>query len=185
MIRREPDGVNRHRHILALLLLLEELVELLEPLVVTISLTICEEHHNKFRALLSVFIHRVRQNVKTWAEIGTSSHIVALDVLQICCLIVSHRWMSNVIVEDRVNFFKHVLALITISAEDDLAQVEAGLLERLKWSSAHRSTLIVEKHEMLSLVRLAHSLSNPCDFLELRLGQLRLNLSEQQLLVFC
>ena len=81
MILREPNGVNRHRHILALLLLLEELVELLEPLVVTISLTICEEHHNEFRAFLSVFLHRLRQNVKTWAEIGTSSHIVVLDML--------------------------------------------------------------------------------------------------------
>jgi hypothetical protein len=58
MILREPNGVNRHRHILAFLLLLEELVELLEPLVVPTSLTICEEHHNKFRALLSLFIHR-------------------------------------------------------------------------------------------------------------------------------
>ena len=152
MILREPNGVDRHRHILALLLLLEELVELLEPSVVPTSLTICEEHHNKFRALLSLFIHRFCQNVKTWEEIGTSSHIVVSNMFYIRCLIIGHRWISIMVVEDRVHFLKQVLALIAISAEDDLGKVEAGLFERLKWSSTHGSTLIVEKHQMLSFV---------------------------------
>lgn len=137
MILRESNRVNRHRHILALLLLFEEFVELLKPLVAPTSLTICEEHHNKFRALLSIFIHRFCQNVKTWEEISTSSHIVGLNMLQICILIVSHRWISTVVVEDRVDLFKQALALVTIGAEDDLTKVEAGLLERLKWSSTH------------------------------------------------
>ena len=137
MMLREPNGVNRHGHIPALLLLFEELVELLEPLVVPTSLAICEEHHHKFRAWLSILLHCFCQNVKTWEEIGTSSHDVVVDMLKIGPLIIGHRWISIVIVEDRVYLFKQVLALVAVSAEDDLGKVEAGLFKRLKWSSLH------------------------------------------------
>jgi hypothetical protein len=172
---RETNAINCHGHLFGLLQTHKKSIQFVNCCIAPASLSIREEDDDKLRSLSSFLGDRLLDGVKTWEEIGSTANSGLLDVLHVLSFCVGCLKMSVRLEENCVDSLESIRSFIF--AKDLFPKVKTSLLEGFERRAAHRSTLIVEKHQILSIIGDHSLLIGAQDFIDLFLAHCGLNLN--------